>query len=435
MQCEQEVLFHYNCTKQTRGAGLTPAEIGLDPKPSNLLRIMPAKGWFVHRLRFFHPHRQCDGVFVCRVRKEGCQMQKSRTVRLTESAVALAMATVLSMIKVVEMPYGGSVTAASMLPLILIAYRHGTAWGLFTGFTASVLQLILGANNLSWATSMAAAIAIVFLDYILAFSVTGLGGIFRKSMNQPTALGISAFLICLLRYLFHVVSGCTAWEGVSIPTGDALVYSIGYNAVYMVPETLITVAAAVLLGRMLDFSKQDIGMISRTAKSKTSVAGALSLLVAGIVDVFLLFSATQVENAAGEVVFDITGIADANWWLIAAITLVAITVFVSPQKIAPYTTAYVALATVLVGMIMEIELLLLISFAAIAAVVALLLAKQAMLSAIAAPLLFDGIYLWQILSVEGYEWSIEDYAALIIPIVCGALAVYALLARKKHIEK
>ena len=54
-------------------------------------------------------------------------------VRLTESAVMIALATILSLFKLVDLPYGGSITLASMLPVLLIAYRYGTAWGLLTG--------------------------------------------------------------------------------------------------------------------------------------------------------------------------------------------------------------------------------------------------------------------------------------------------------------
>ena len=74
-------------------------------------------------------------------------MQTSKSIRLTESTIMLAFATVLSLIKIVDMPFGGSVTACSMLPILIIAYRYGTKWGLFTAFVYSVLQLILGVSN------------------------------------------------------------------------------------------------------------------------------------------------------------------------------------------------------------------------------------------------------------------------------------------------
>lgn len=354
-------------------------------------------------------------------------MPKTRSIQLTESAVALAFSTVLSMVKVVEMPYGGSVTAASLLPLILIAYRYGAGWGLFTGFTASLLQLILGLNNLSWATGFAAAVAIVMLDYILAFTFTGLGGVFRRYMSQPAALGCGALLACVIRYIAHVISGCTVWAGLSIPTGDALWYSIGYNAVYMVPETMITVAAAILIGRMLDFSKPDIAAIPRpTGKDRSRSIGGVALIVAAILDVFLLFSATQVENADGDVVFDITGILQANWWLIAAITVVALVIFFVPRKACPWAVAGTSALLVIIGRLVTADWLLPISFAAVAVVLILLLSRRTMLAIGVTPLLWDAVYLWQILPISGYAWSVEDIAALIVPPVCGVAALVAL---------
>ncbi|MGN1206732.1 MAG: energy-coupled thiamine transporter ThiT, partial [Eubacteriales bacterium] len=60
-------------------------------------------------------------------------MQQSNTRKLVESALMIALATVLSLLKLADLPYGGSVTLASMLPIILISYRNGLGWGLGTG--------------------------------------------------------------------------------------------------------------------------------------------------------------------------------------------------------------------------------------------------------------------------------------------------------------
>ena len=70
-----------------------------------------------------------------------------KSLRLTETAVMLALGFILSMLKIIDMPFGGSVTAFSMLPIILIASRHKTAWGLLAGFAASILQMLSGMNN------------------------------------------------------------------------------------------------------------------------------------------------------------------------------------------------------------------------------------------------------------------------------------------------
>ena len=111
------------------------------------------------------------------------------TKTLTESAVMLALTVVLSYLKLLDLPYGGSITLCSMLPPILIAYRHGIGWGLSVGIANGLLQLLMGVSNLSYETSAAAAVAIIFLDYILAFAVTGFGGIFKKVFKNHIICG------------------------------------------------------------------------------------------------------------------------------------------------------------------------------------------------------------------------------------------------------
>lgn len=201
---------------------------------------------------------------------------KNKTLALTESSVMLALAFILSFIKVVDMPYGGSVTAFSMLPIIIIAYRYRTLWGLVTGFAFSLLQMLMGLGNLSYATSAAAAAAIIILDYIVAFTVCGLGGMFRGLIkNQPTAIAAGALVAGIFRYICHVISGCTVWAGVSIPSADGLIYSAGYNATYMIPEILLTVVGAYFVGQIFTLTED---RIVRRPAAKGSLYGVLSAM-------------------------------------------------------------------------------------------------------------------------------------------------------------
>ena len=73
----------------------------------------------------------------------------TKTRRLVECAILVAMATVLSVFRLAELPYGGSITMASMLPLIIIAYRHGPLWGFGAGLSYGIIQQLLGLKNLS----------------------------------------------------------------------------------------------------------------------------------------------------------------------------------------------------------------------------------------------------------------------------------------------
>lgn len=257
-------------------------------------------------------------------------MKKNFAARLTESAVMLAFATVLSLVKLVDLPYGGSITACSMLPILIIAYRHGTPWGLLTGFVYGLLQMLLGVNNLSYATSALAAAAIIVLDYLGAFAVLGLAGLFRKMRSQSSALIWASVAVGLLRYVFHIISGCTVWAGLSIPTTDALLYSIAYNGTYMIPETIITAVGAYYLSRVLDFRGASIAR----SEKQTSLPD-LAVLFSGIAKTALAFAviwdvkeiAAVLQNPeTGE--FAITGITAVNWPSVAIVTAVCAAVFV-----------------------------------------------------------------------------------------------------------
>ena len=266
----------------------------------------------------------------------------SVTRRLTESALMIALGTILSMIPLAQMPFGGSVTAFSMVPVVLIAYRHGTPWGLLTGLTYALIQMLLGLKNLSYATSWVAGVAIVMLDYLLAFTALGLSGVFRKKLSQTGAMSLGALLACLIRYLCHVVSGCTVWAGVSIPTSDGLIYSLIYNAAYMVPETIVTVAGAFYLAQVLDFSSVQLTRAKRAQRSAAQtgwLAGGLLAATAALVVITLhVFSHMQGEDG-----FDITLLAGANWLLVgltAAVGAAVCGVCVAfSRRFAPRTAA------------------------------------------------------------------------------------------------
>ncbi len=254
-------------------------------------------------------------------------MQTRKSIRLTESAIMLAFATVLSLVKIVDLPYGGSITACSMLPILLIAYRYGTPWGLFTAAAFSLLQIVTGMSSLTYVNTLQSVVAVLLFDYVLAFMALGLGGVFRKAIpSQGAALTAGALLACAVRYLCHVIVGCTIWAGLSIPTSGAILYSLAYNATYMVPETIITVLGAVYISRVLDFRSEFITRCAPQAK-RPDVAILLSglakaaLAVAAIWDVIEI--AVPLQNAeTGD--FDITGIANVNWLTVGVVTVICV---------------------------------------------------------------------------------------------------------------
>ena len=125
------------------------------------------------------------------------------TQRLTTSAVMLALAAILAMvcalIPFLNLPFGGGFTVASMLPIVLVSYMYGIKWGLFTSSVYSVIQIVmdlyLGKGSTIIALFMpssdefmgyGAAIAILIIDYLVAYSVLGFGGIFRNKIKNKT---------------------------------------------------------------------------------------------------------------------------------------------------------------------------------------------------------------------------------------------------------
>ena len=209
--------------------------------------------------------------------------QISKTRRLTESAMLLALAVVLEFVSkmfIPEMPFGGQVTLVSMLPVVLISYRHGIKWGFVSAFAYAVIEMLIGMKTVSAAflpgyfgdgTMILNAVVMCLLDYILAYTLLGLGGIFRDKLQNP-GLGLMCGSLVALgaRYLSHILSGYIlfgsyaewfftqdgfpAWGAQLVsalnPALLALVYSLVYNGMYMVPELLLTAIVGFLLGRI-----------------------------------------------------------------------------------------------------------------------------------------------------------------------------------------
>ena len=207
----------------------------------------------------------------------------TKTKRITESAMLLAIAIVLELLAkllIPELPYGGQITAASMLPIVLISYRHGLKWGFLTSFAYAVLEMLIGFKTVSAAflpgyfgdgAMILSAILMCLLDYVVAFTVLGIGGIFRNTIAKPGVSLMCGSLVALgLRYLSHILSGYIlfsgwaewfftqdgfpAWGGWLVenlnPTLLSILYSVVYNGMFMLPEIMITAVVALLIAKI-----------------------------------------------------------------------------------------------------------------------------------------------------------------------------------------
>ncbi len=172
-------------------------------------------------------------------------------LRLVESAILIALSTVLSLVKIYQMPLGGSVTLCSMLPVLLIGYKYGPKWGLLTGFTYGVIQLLIDLSAaLSWGLTPQALAASFIFDYILAFSALGLAGIYGKGFGRFIG-GLTTAVV--LRFVFHVISGVTAFAS-WLPKewgNHVFLYSLAYNGSFLLPDFLICLVVGLALYRPL----------------------------------------------------------------------------------------------------------------------------------------------------------------------------------------
>ena len=151
------------------------------------------------------------------------------TKQLVFSAVAMALAVVTSMIKFVNLPMGGSVTLFSMLFIVLIGYWYGPSIGLMTGFAYGLLQFIM--------EPIFYTIPQMLLDYPLAFGALGLSGFFYKRI---LGLQIGYVVGVIGRFICSTISGVVFFGSYAPEGTPALVYSLTYQASYIVPEAIIT---------------------------------------------------------------------------------------------------------------------------------------------------------------------------------------------------
>ena len=180
--------------------------------------------------------------------------QMRETILATAAGgMAIALSSVLSLVKLFAMPQGGSVTAASMLPILFVALAFGPAWGMGIGAVYGLLQFVIEPYSAHWAS--------IFLDYPLAFGLLGLAGFFalpkatrleeRQILRRlggirwPMVI-VAVFVGMFGRTISHVISGIVFYASYA---GDQnpLIYSLVYNLSYMVPEAVITLIILVPL--------------------------------------------------------------------------------------------------------------------------------------------------------------------------------------------
>lgn len=162
--------------------------------------------------------------------RSSSKSQKLQTRQLVFCSSAMALAMITSFIKIATLPYGGSVTLFSMMFICLIGYIYGARTGVMTGAAYGILRFIIKSNIY--------APFQVLIDYPLAFGVLGLSGLFSGKKHGLVA-GYAAGVTC--RYLCHVVSGYIFFSSYTPEGMNPMIYTLGYNATYILPEMILTI--------------------------------------------------------------------------------------------------------------------------------------------------------------------------------------------------
>ena len=178
---------------------------------------------------------------------------QSKNQILANTAVLTGLAIALSFVILYEMPMGGSVTLACMLPIMLVSLRYGALWGLSAGFIHALFQLaqaVMHANVFPYCETGSALALCVLFDYLVPFTLVGLAGVLRR-VKTPTLPRLGAYLgvilVFVLRFFSHFVTGVVIW-GQWAPEGmGKYLYSFLYNGSFLAIELVITLALALIL--------------------------------------------------------------------------------------------------------------------------------------------------------------------------------------------
>ena len=164
-------------------------------------------------------------------------MEHSKTRMIAEAGVAIAIAQVLSFITLFHMPQGGSIKAASLVPLMIFAYRWGGTRGIWAGVVYGVLHFLLGFKSSIHYLS-------IILDYLVAYGAIGVCGYFKDNI---TGLVSGSIVAIALRWFASVTSGAVVFASYAPQGQNPWIYSMIYNASYMVPDGILNIVVLLFI--------------------------------------------------------------------------------------------------------------------------------------------------------------------------------------------
>ena len=184
------------------------------------------------------------------------QTDINKTKSVSYAAICAALSFALSYVRFVQLPQGGSVTLASLLPLMIYSYMFGIRRGVVLGAVYGLLQFIQS----PWFIHPVQFL----LDYPIAFAAIGLAGIFREKKlfdnKKPVQFALGALLVVILRYFSHVVSGIFVFGSGDPDNYSAVAWSFLYNSFAFADMAISMVAGCALFAsrnfvKLLDASR------------------------------------------------------------------------------------------------------------------------------------------------------------------------------------
>ena len=169
-------------------------------------------------------------------------MKNKHLYKITECAILIALSLALMPIEIPGPAFGGDIDLV-MIPLFILAYRNGAIYGIASGAVFGFLKCLIG-GGISW------GLPSILLDYVLAYAAVGVAGIFKQ---KNWAIELSTFVGCFVRFIIHFISGVTLYiivsptEIASMTIANPVIYSIVYNGLYMLPNTVIAIIVMSLL--------------------------------------------------------------------------------------------------------------------------------------------------------------------------------------------
>lgn len=178
------------------------------------------------------------GIILSRKKESLSASTESHTRKIVYGGMCIALAFILSYIRLFRMPQGGSITPGSMLPIILYAIVFGPTAGIVAGIAYGFLQFFQDGGIIHWAQ--------LFLDYPLAFGFLGVAGMVPRQLGIRTRIVIGTLLAVVGRGFMHVLSGAIFFAEYA-EGSNPWIYSMIYNGTFLSVEAVLAIVIAVML--------------------------------------------------------------------------------------------------------------------------------------------------------------------------------------------